>query len=855
VLAAAAATVSAGLTVGATSAAAVSGATLYVATDGTANPACSAASPCDLSSAVALANGDVGDTLILADGTYNPGSGLSGGVHQTISTAMTLQAAPSTFPILDGGGTGDILTVTSTGDLSIIGLTVQHAGSSRTAIHNSGTLTLDDSNVTNSNFGLLSDVGSTTTVTDTTVHANFDDGFNNRGTATIRRSAFDNNDWGLVNDGTATADHASFDANKFNGIENHGGAILTVDASNVTGSGDGIFNQGTATVSDSTFSDNDYGLANNAMATVTNSTFITNSQVGLITGDGASGSLLMSTLAGNGSGIATGAGVDLSVGADVVAGNTPDCSGSFPSDKGYDIDGDGTCSFNAAGSVSGSPTIAASLAGPGNFGGPTPTVRLVPGSPAIDLVTDSLSDGTPVCGTPDQRGKPRPVETCDADSFETHPTRAAPDVTLSVWPAGGVTAGQTVLLTAVVAGPEGKPTGTFNFTAGGTSIGGCNAVPVDVDGTAECPTTNLPIGSDWLAAHYSGDPLYTRGVDTIGGYQVSRATPDVELMVSPPGGSTYGGTLTLTAAVFGDAGPATGSVRFTDDGTALPGCVAVPLDGGGAQCTTNSLHAGSYDLRAHYSGGSGYGAAADEIPAYVVGRAVTHVALTVHPGSLSATVSPVAPATGTPTGQVTFTVDGTPVGTTTMIGGVAKLTMPVSGAHGVGAEYTGDGNFQPAVGSTATRNPKLTAKVTSSTAKTSYGWYRTPVTITFTCTAGTGTITTTCPAPVQLSANKANQSVTRTIYADDGGLATLTVGPINIDQVPPTVAVTPDVKGGSYPAAQTLTCVGSDALSGIATCNVSQTFDSTHHVEHYTATAKDEAGNATTIHGSYSITG
>jgi hypothetical protein len=760
-----------GVTLGATPAHAT-GVTLYVAPVGLQDDDCSdPGDACYLSSAVEQANADTDDTLVLADGTYT-----NADAHLTLTAAMTLTAATGAHPVIDGGGTGDVITVASSGDATLHGLTLTNAGDQSSEIYNNlGAVDVQASSLIGGGFGVFA-----------------------AGRSTIRRSLIRNAGQGV---------HAELDA-------------VTIADSTIDGNGTGVFGSTNFTLTGSTVTDNNVGLN-----------------------------------ISNGSDV---------VGDDIVAGSTTDgCErvGGEVMDGGFFIDSGNSCLADGIGggpgSVSGAGSeLIDSIEPLADNGGPTETRALRPSSPAIDLVTGRLSDGTLICGTPDQRGARRPGGTCDAGAYESMPTLLGPQVDLSVSPLGGAAAGDKVTLTADVSGRTAEPTGTVDFTVGGASIGGCESVPLATDGTAQCQTSDLGKGTYWLAAHYSGDMTYGRGSDVIGGYPVTKSAPVVELRTFPVGGSSLGKLVTLTALVTGEAGDPGGSVRFTDNGSTLKGCVAVAVAADNtAQCQTSALRPGTYDLRAHYSGELLYTAGMDEIPSYVVDRAASTVAVAVHTHALVATVTPAAPATSTPTGQVTFTVDGIPVGTAALTGGTATLGYTPSGAHGIGAQYTGDDNYQPSVGSTATRNPKLTAKLTSTAAKTGYGWYRTPVTATFTCTAGSGTLLNPCPSPVQLTANKAGQSVTRTIHADDGGIATVTVGPINIDQLPPTVSVDPNVDGGSYPTQQTLTCTGTDTLSGIATCTVTQTLDNVHHVEHFTATAKDRAGNITTIHGSYTITG
>src|SRR5207302_82504 len=63
--------------------------------------------------------------------------------------------------------------------------------------------------------------------------------------------------------------------------------------------------------------------------------------------------------------------------------------------------------------------------------------------------------------------------------------------------------------------------------------------------------------------------------------------------------------------------------------------------------------------------------------------------------TLTATLAPVAPGSGTPSGSVRFLIDGAPVGSpVTLVGGVANLSVTnlAHGTHTAAAEYAGDGN-------------------------------------------------------------------------------------------------------------------------------------------------------------------
>ena len=83
----------------------------------------------------------------------------------------------------------------------------------------------------------------------------------------------------------------------------------------------------------------------------------------------------------------------------LLATNSSNCSGSV-TDGGHNLSSDGTCGFTGIGSLNNTDPKIGPLA---NNGGPTLTIALLPGSPAIDAGNTSVSPVT------DQRGFPRPV--------------------------------------------------------------------------------------------------------------------------------------------------------------------------------------------------------------------------------------------------------------------------------------------------------------------------------------------------------------------------------------------------------------------------------------------------------------
>jgi Bacterial Ig-like domain (group 3) len=430
--------------------------------------------------------------------------------------------------------------------------------------------------------------------------------------------------------------------------------------------------------------------------------------------------------------------------------------------------------------------------------------------------------------------------------------QATPGVSLSASPSSGATVTSPVSLSATVVPVAGgpAPTGTVTFEVGGSAPSGCTDVSLTA-GTASCAVGTLPAGTYTLEALYSGDGNYLSGSDSINGYTVSKLTPAVAV-TSDVAAPVWGQRVSFTAAVTVAGAPATsGTVQWSVGGVQVGAPVTVSPDGTASLGPITDLAVGSDLVSAAYSGTS-LNAPATGQDTIVVGKAATTTTVTVTARRLTAAVAAAAPGAGHPSGTVTFAVHGRTVGTATLsANGIAVLSFRSSGAEVVSASYGGSGTFTGSSGSTSTRNPVIRARASSRHPKTKYGWYRSPVTITFTCSAGSAPLAAPCPGPVTLGRNGAGQSVTRTIHGTDGGIATVTVSPINIDRTPPVARVTGVKNGGTYdaPGPSLITCVASDRLSGLAGHCVLTVRRGPTSVS-WTATATDRAGNVTTVKGS-----
>jgi CSLREA domain-containing protein len=191
-------------------------------------------------------------------------------------------------------------------------------------------------------------------------------------------------------------------------------ARLTVAHGKANGLGGGMSNDGTLTVLNSTFSGNNAsdggGIENLGTLEVTNSTFSNNSSAQSSPGGGA---------------IFNGTGRTATLSNTIMA-NSPsggNCSNlGTLTDGGYNIDDGTTCGFSATNHSQPSTDPKLDVGGLQNNGGPTKTIALLTGSPALNAIPKGQSGCATTTTAPittDQRGVKRPQGTrCDIGAYE-----------------------------------------------------------------------------------------------------------------------------------------------------------------------------------------------------------------------------------------------------------------------------------------------------------------------------------------------------------------------------------------------------------------------------------------------------
>ena len=351
-----------------------------------------------------------GDTIQIAAATYQE--------NLSIPVNLTLNGAKAATTIVDGTNTANVFTVGAGISLTLSNLTIKNGVgySGGGGVDNSGTLTVNKSNFyTNTALsgGAILNTG-TATISNTTFSGNSPYFFghsascgaiDNRSTMTITSTTFYNNyannnstsGGAICNGGTLTITGSTFNTNSSQGNNGgYGGAIYTY--------------AGTLSVTNSTFYLNSATTSGGAIYSQGGTVQISNSTFGINAENIGGGGALAN------------AGSAFFMQNSIVAnsGNGGNCAGIITS-NGYNLSSDTTCNFSGSGDLNGtSPKLGALHSN----GGPTQTMALPKGSPALDAGNPAgCRDFAGNLLKTDQRGQPRPgageTTGCDMGAYES----------------------------------------------------------------------------------------------------------------------------------------------------------------------------------------------------------------------------------------------------------------------------------------------------------------------------------------------------------------------------------------------------------------------------------------------------
>jgi len=533
-------------------------ATFVVTTTADSNDGACTVALCSLRDAVIASNTAGGANVItLPAGTYNltiPGTGedFAATGDLDIRTSVTINGAGAATTIVDGGAIDRVFDVLA-GAVVFNGITVRNgqpgSGAAGGGIQNISTLTLNDCVVSGShttsggdgagiwNQGALN-------LNSTTVTGNAGGGGGNGG--------------GIFSQGVFTISLSTISGNSAGPAGGNGGGIYsnsspsTITDSTISGNigagggnGAGVYHNGnTLAINRSTISGNSTATGNGGgiyvngiNLTLTNVTISGNtaSTGGGVYNFGNGVSFIASTIAGNTGGGIANSGVSLDATGTIIANNGTNCSGGL-TDSGTNLQFPGT---TCGASITSADPLLQPL---GNNGGPTLTMALLAGSPAVNANTEICPPTPPT----DQRGIVRPQgPACDIGAFEL--AGAPPLPTLSInsvsLPEGN--SGTTAFVFTVTLSAASASTVTVNYAT--------------ADGTATAP-------GDYAAT--SGTLTFAPGVTT------QTVTVNVVGDTTPEGNETF--TVTLSAPTNATIASGTGTGTILDDDAVAPASTPIP---------------------------------------------------------------------------------------------------------------------------------------------------------------------------------------------------------------------------------------------------------------------------------------
>ena len=528
------------------------------------------------------------------------------------------------------GVTVSISRVTVTGGRGG-GTNLGSSANSGGGIFNSGRLTLRDTVVSNNSTtsqgigggGIFNAGGATLTLTNCLVWGNTAGGGAiqqgglitgggirnaNSGLLTLIDTTVSNNaahlGGGIWNNGTLTMTGSTFSGNSA-GVDTSTNVVMDGGAIYVSSA------QGTGSITNSTFFNNgakSHGaaIANAGTLNVTNSTFAENWTQ---TGPGGAVSTLGNVLTIKGSILSN------------AAGNCLVSGGLLVSD-GYNLSTDASCQLGGAGDVMSTPA-GLDPAGLQDHGGPTQTIALLSTSAAVDRIATPCTDADENPLSTDQRGVMRPQGNgCDSGAFELN--GAAEPTIAGFTPTSGAV-GTPITIT-----------GTAFSGAMVVAFAGTNATSFTVDSDTQI-TTTVPQGA-------TSGPI---AVTTPGGTTISAANYTVLMGTAPA----------ITSFSPSSGGP---GAAVTINGHNLRGGTSVTFGGTPAEFTISN---NGRRITAFVPAGAASGPIAVTTPG---GTATSAGSFTVIPAPTIAGFTPISGPGGTPvtitgsnfTGATAVTFDG-----------------------------------------------------------------------------------------------------------------------------------------------------------------------------------------------------
>ncbi len=413
------------------------------------------------------------------------------------------------------------------------------------------------------------------------------------------------------------------------------------------------------------------GLYSTGSATVTNATFSSTALGGAGGAGGAAGTVYPAGPSGT-AGTAQGGGLDVGGGSttlnnSIVAGTT----GKEAVTSGGTLSGSTNLIQDGSGGLAGTIVANPLLGALANNGGPTQTMALLPGSPAINAGTNAAAN----LPATDQRGTgfARILGvTVDIGAYEsqTQAPVTIPTTTAVASSAASSTYGGSVTFTATVTGTS-TPTGGVMFVIGtGAPVAGIAGATTGTTATWTYTTAALNAGTHAVQVLYAGTGSFTGSNGTLSGGQVVNKANAAVVVTPYTGtydGSPHAAAVASITGVNGETGAAVGTVTLSPAHT----------------------DAGTYTDSWGFAGGANY----NDIPATaitnVIAKAASAVAVTVVGGPFTYTGAAQTPAAVTVTGAGGLSLTPTATYASNVDAGTATASFG----------YAGDANHEASSGS------------------------------------------------------------------------------------------------------------------------------------------------------------
>ncbi len=274
---------------------------------------------------------------------------------------------------------------------------------------------------------------------------------------------------------------------------------------------------------------------------------------------------------------------------------------------------------------------------------------------------------------------------------------------------GPVVAGQTVTLTGTVTDPRFPPTGTVEFFVNGSSVG---TATLDANGIATLDTIIAAPGFFTASLTYSGDAAYVAASSPTGEFNaLAPTTSTVSAMPNPSIVTQAVSLVSVVTSTF--QGLPTGTVQFFVDGSSFGSPVTLDGTATATLVVPAGFAIGTHTVESIYSGDFSFHSSSAGPTPFVVNPSPTTTSLLVFPNPVFATdpiflsASVAGQISATPTGTVSFFIDGDPVGSAPLdANGQTLLTLPAGleigdGSFDVVAAYNGDDSTGFFLGSTS----------------------------------------------------------------------------------------------------------------------------------------------------------